>query len=349
MRRWIEALLHQAMAAAIAAGDLPAAAAGHSGAIDEPRDPAWGDLASDLPVVVAATLRRPAVEVAHVLCRHLGDPRGWFTSVEVGGPGYLNLRLAPAFWHDVLAAAASPDGGYGSTAERNGRRAEVPLAEAPVPELPATRWRTALVTDAAARMLAAVGYEVERVSGRGGRYLPRSGPVGLVLRSGPPTPDVTIGRLLESMPAATARFLLLADPLDRPVALDGALARRDRVENSAFYIRYGIERCRRVLRQAEPADLGVGAEPLAPAAIDVLRVLGRYPDVVERAATAWEPYRLIVAAIELAAAFHRYYNLDRVLAEGRALTPVRFAIARGVCQVLEGTLRLVGVTVPEDE
>lgn len=349
MRRRIGALLDEALAAAIAAGELPAAAAGHRGAVDEPRDPSWGDLACDVPLVVAATLRTPATLVAAVLQRHLPDPRGWLASIEVGGPGYLNLRLAPTFWYDVLTAASAADGAYGHSAEGQGRRVDVPIAGVPVAELPAARWRTALVADASARMLGAVGWEVGRVPGRGSRYLPRPGPVALILGAGPPAGDVAVERLLEAVSPATARFLLLAHPLDRPVAIDVALARRERVENPAFYLRYAVARCRRVLERSGPPDGEVAAEPLTRASIETLRVLGRYPDVVEQAATAWEPHRLLAIAVELAAAFHRYYNRDRVLAEGRALTPVRFAMARGVCQVLEETLHLVGVTSPEDE
>jgi arginyl-tRNA synthetase len=347
MKRRIEALLQQALAAAVAAGDLPAAAAGHVGAIDDPRDPAWGDLACDLPMVVATTVRSPSVEVADVLRCHLVDPGGWFASVEVGGPGFLNLRFAPAFWYAVLAAASAPE--YGRSAAGSGRRVRVPTADALTPDLPAAGWRTALVADASARMLAVAGYDVERVPGRGGRYLRDPGPVSLILREGPPVREVSVGHVLASLPAPTARFLLLAETLDRPVVLDVELARREHVENPVFYVRYAVERCRRVLRGSAPSDTDVGREPLTETAIDALRVLARYPDIVERAASAWEPYRLITVAIELAAAFHRYYNRDRVLAEGGVLTPMRFALTRGVCQVLDGALRLVGVTVPGDE
>jgi arginyl-tRNA synthetase len=349
MKRHVEALLSEALAAAIAVGDVPAVAAGHVGAIDEPRDPSWGDLACDLPMVVAATLRRPAIEVAEAIHRHLNDPRGWLASAEVGGPGFLNLRLAPAFWHDVLAEAAAPGGGYGRSVAGRGRRVRVPRDDAVAPDVAAEQWRTALIADASARMLEAAGYQVERVSGRGGRYLPCPGPVTLVLRAGRPLRGVTVARLLDAVTPATARLLLLAERVGRPVEIDVELARREHVENPAFYVRYALERCRRTMRRARVGEAEIGREPLDAAAIDTLRLLGSYPDVVERAAAAWEPHRLVMLAIELAAAFHRYYNRDRVLAEGRALTPMRFAMARGVCQVLDGTLRLVGVTVSEDE
>lgn len=349
MRRHVEGLLHHALAAAIAAGDLPAAAAAHIGAIDEPRDPSWGDMACDLPMVVAATLRRSSLEVAEAVRRHVSDPRGWLASMEVGGPGFLNVRFAPAFWYAVLAEAAAPGGDYGRSAAGVGRCARVPRGEALVPVLAAERWRTALVADAGARMLEAAGYEVERVPGRGGRYLPCPGPVTLVCRRGPPLGSVTVGRLLDVLAPSPARFFLLAERIGRPVEIDVDLARREHVENPIFYVDYALERCRRVLRGAEASDLKIDREPLDKTAIDTIRLLGSYPDVVERAAAAWEPHRLVGLAIELAAAFHRYYNRDCVLAGGRALTPLRFAMARGVCQVLDGTLRLVGVTMPGDE
>ena len=52
-------------------------------------------------------------------------------------------------------------------------------------------------------------------------------------------------------------------------------------------------------------------------------------------------------ALELAGAFHRYYNTHRILSDDAALTQARLAVVRSVQQVLRSALHLAGVQAPE--
>jgi arginyl-tRNA synthetase len=76
-------------------------------------------------------------------------------------------------------------------------------------------------------------------------------------------------------------------------------------------------------------------------------VLAQYPDVVEAAARDLEPHRVVFFALDLAGAFHRYYNRQRILSDDAASTQARLALVRAIQQVLRSALGLAGVTAPE--
>jgi len=69
--------------------------------------------------------------------------------------------------------------------------------------------------------------------------------------------------------------------------------------------------------------------------------------VVETAARDLEPHRIVFHALQLAGAFHRYYNRHRILTDDPALTQARLALVRAIQQVLRGALGLAGVAAPE--
>ena len=79
----------------------------------------------------------------------------------------------------------------------------------------------------------------------------------------------------------------------------------------------------------------------------MVRAVASWPDAVETAARDLEPHRIAFHALDLAGAFHRYYNRQRILTEDRTSTQARLALVRAVQQVLRGALGLAGVTAPE--
>src|SRR5437879_6772744 len=75
-------------------------------AVEPPRDPAHGDLATNAAMVLVGQAKQNpmalAEQIAAVLPRHelaSGDYRGVGFSATAAGPGLLNIRLDPAVWH----------------------------------------------------------------------------------------------------------------------------------------------------------------------------------------------------------------------------------------------------------
>jgi arginyl-tRNA synthetase len=162
---------------------------------------------------------------------------------------------------------------------------------------------------------------------------------------------VTLREVLDEVGPDAARFFFLLRKGDSQLDFDLELAKQQSTENPVFYVQYAHARIASVQNQAAEAGVAVVAdpdlEPLGDAEVEPLRVLATYPDVVEAAARDLEPHRIVFYALDLAGAFHRYYNRHRILTDDRPLTQARLALIRAVQQVLRSALELAGVTAPE--
>src|SRR5207237_1128367 len=84
-------------------------------------------------------------------------------ATEVAGPGFINFRFAPSFWRMLLAEALAAGESYGRSTVGAGRRVQVEFVSAnPTGPLHIGHGRGAVLGDVTARLLEAVGYEVER-------------------------------------------------------------------------------------------------------------------------------------------------------------------------------------------
>ncbi len=153
------ALITRALAAAGPelglAGELPEVE------LSRPRQKEHGDFSTNVALVLAARVDRPAREVAEVVVRHL-PPADFVASVEVGGPGFINIRLTTGWLADVLLEVERAGDAYGR-AEPDGRRAQVEFVSAnPTGPLHIGHARNAALGDALARIMEAAGWSVER-------------------------------------------------------------------------------------------------------------------------------------------------------------------------------------------
>jgi arginyl-tRNA synthetase len=146
----------------VAAGALPPGLALDAVTVEPPRDAAHGDMATNAAMVLARPAGLKPRDIADALAARLAtDPR--IAAVEVAGPGFLNLRLAPSVWQRVLAAALAQGAGFGRSALGAGRRVNVEFVSAnPTGPMHVGHARGAVVGDALANLLAFAGWEVTR-------------------------------------------------------------------------------------------------------------------------------------------------------------------------------------------
>jgi arginyl-tRNA synthetase len=131
-------------------------------AVEPPRDPAHGDLSTNAAMVLAKPAGKNPRELAQQLAERLRQHTD-IVSAEVAGPGFLNLRLADAFWHARLAEVLRAGPAYGDSRMGQGRRVNVEFVSAnPTGPLTAGHARGAVVGDALAGVLAKAGHEVSR-------------------------------------------------------------------------------------------------------------------------------------------------------------------------------------------
>lgn len=128
--------------------------------IEEPRDPAHGDLSTNAALLLARTAKRPPRELAADICRRLAVVCPGVASAEVAGPGFCNFRFAPEIWQRIIAEVEEKGGAFGHSSAGRGRRALVEYVSAnPTGPLHVGHGRGAAIGDSVARLLRAAGYE----------------------------------------------------------------------------------------------------------------------------------------------------------------------------------------------
>ena len=158
----IRSLVNDSLQQMQAQGDLPDGLSFDAVTVEPPRDAAHGDMATNAAMVLAKPSRCKPRDIAQRLATLLSaDPR--LASVEVAGPGFLNLRLASTLWADVLRAILADPAGYGRATVGAGIKVNVEYVSAnPTGPLHVGHTRGAVFGDALASMLDFAGYDVTR-------------------------------------------------------------------------------------------------------------------------------------------------------------------------------------------
>jgi arginyl-tRNA synthetase len=131
-------------------------------AVEPPRDPSHGDLATNAAMVLAKAAKTNPRALAELIARRL-EAVAEVASAEVAGPGFINIRLIPAVWQDELRAILSAGADYGRSRSGKGRRVNVEYVSAnPTGPMHMGHCRGAVVGDALASLLEHAGYAVTR-------------------------------------------------------------------------------------------------------------------------------------------------------------------------------------------
>jgi len=143
-------------------GQLPADASRKAVAVEPPRDPSHGDLATNAAMVLAKTAGTNPRALAGLLESSLKALPG-VSSVEIAGPGFINLRLDDAVWRDELVTALREGERYGLSTIGANERVNVEYVSAnPTGPMHMGHCRGAVVGDALARLLEAAGFRVTK-------------------------------------------------------------------------------------------------------------------------------------------------------------------------------------------
>src|SRR5262252_6517076 len=98
-------------------------------AVEPPRDPSHGDLATNAAMVLAKPAGLNPRALAEALVAEFAKLPD-VTSAEIAGPGFINLRVAPSAWLDELRAIARLGGDYGRSQVGGGTTVNVEYVSA---------------------------------------------------------------------------------------------------------------------------------------------------------------------------------------------------------------------------
>jgi arginyl-tRNA synthetase len=145
-----------------ASGALPPSLPRTNVTVEPPRDPSHGDLSSNAAMVLAKAAGTNPRALAALLVPKL-KALTEVASVELAGPGFINLRVNDEVWREELRRITGEGSRYGVSDIGQGRRVNVEYVSAnPTGPMHMGHCRGAVVGDALARLLDAAGFAVTR-------------------------------------------------------------------------------------------------------------------------------------------------------------------------------------------
>jgi arginyl-tRNA synthetase len=165
---------------------------------------------------------------------------------------------------------------------------------------------------------------------------------------------VTLRELVEEVGADACRYFFLARAPSTQMEFDLELAKKESSENPVYYIQYGHARIASILSLARERGLDWRTGNVAllndTNELHLIRTMIRLPELVEQMARNLEPHHLPHFAMELATAFHWFYENCRVVSsnpEDAEITLARLKLVESAQIVLRRALELMGMSAPE--
>ncbi|MDY6962042.1 MAG: arginine--tRNA ligase [Pseudomonadota bacterium] len=131
-------------------------------AVEPPRDPSHGDIATNAAMVLAKPLgTNPRALAELIVARLKADPD--VVDLSIAGPGFINIRLSKGYWQRLLATVIREGTDYGRSTVGAGRKTNVEYVSAnPTGPMHVGHCRGAVVGDALANLMGFAGYEVTK-------------------------------------------------------------------------------------------------------------------------------------------------------------------------------------------
>ena len=165
---------------------------------------------------------------------------------------------------------------------------------------------------------------------------------------------ITLTDLLDEVPIDSARFFFNQRESSSTLDFDLDLAVRNDSENPVYYVQYAHARICSVLKKlesegvkfegAEAVDASVLTDPAEQA---LIRLLAAFPAEIAAAAEKYDPARITRYCIDVASAYHRFYNACRILDAEGAVQQGRIALCLAVRGVIHNILTMFKVNAPE--
>ena len=157
--------------------------------------------------------------------------------------------------------------------------------------------------------------------------------------------------VIDAVGKDVARWFFLMASAERAMDFDFELAVQQSNDNPAYYVQYAHARIASIFRTAAErglhsagADVGLLTDP---AELDLVRLILRFPELVEEIRDKHNVHLLTGYALQLAGAFHAFYKGNRVVGEDQARSKARLRLVEAVGLTLRQTLGLLGVSAPE--
>ena len=176
-----------------------------------------------------------------------------------------------------------------------------------------------------------------------------------VVRASKRTGDfVTLRELADEVGGDACRFFFLSRTPSTQMEFDLDLAKKESSENPVYYVQYAHARNAGILNLARERNIDWGGGDVSlltdPSELALVRAMLRFPELVQQMAQTLEPHHLAHFTMELATAFHGFYENCRVISanpEDAEVSLARLKLVESAQIVFRRSLEMMGMSAPE--
>ena len=161
--------------------------------------------------------------------------------------------------------------------------------------------------------------------------------------------------LVDEIGADACRFLFLSRSNESQLEFDLDLAKKQSSENPVYYVQYGHARICSILRLAKERDIEFSDGDVSilgdPTELSLINKMLELPDVIETSVENLEAHHLPHYSMELATAFHTFYQNCRVVSSKKSdlpTTKARLLLVDSARLVLGRCLDLMSMNAPDE-
>ena len=165
---------------------------------------------------------------------------------------------------------------------------------------------------------------------------------------------ITLRDLVDEVGVDACRYFFLARSPSTQMEFDMELATRESSENPVYYVQYAHARNASILKLAAERNIDYSNGDVtlldSPYELSLIRTMLRLPELIVQVAENLEPHHLPHYAMELATAFHHFYENCRVVSADAAdndITLARLKLVSAAQVAFRRTLTLMGMSAPD--
>jgi len=161
---------------------------------------------------------------------------------------------------------------------------------------------------------------------------------------------ILIEDFLAEIPSDVARFFFCLRDINSHMDFDIDLAREQTKNNPIYYVMYAYVRANSILKEAHKAQITPSAKVnhnLSTKEIELIKEISKFKEIVVKISTSYKVHNLLIQFIELARAFHDYYESEKIIHLPRAEAGSKLALVNKYIMVCEEIFRLIGISPTE--
>ena len=148
------------------------------------------------------------------------------------------------------------------------------------------------------------------------------------------------------------RYFFIMRGMNSHLNFDMDTAKDQSDQNPVYYLQYAHARIANIIKHGESLGytLNTSFNPallVHSSEVDLLKQLDLFPIVMDTALETLEPQGIANYLQSLAAYFHKFYAVCRVITDDKSLSQSRLALISAVQTVLANGLRILGIQTPE--